>query len=278
MDSIAPPPPASVELSTESLAPKIELPDLSFIRKLFESFKLLVVALDVNANVEYANTYVLKLLGAKSPEEVFGKHWFKEFIPDVQRSDMTQMFRSYLTDHSIGASAVNSIVTLSGEERIVSWNNAVRLDEERNVCGTLSLGVDITEQRRAQAVVAKQARRILELSTPILQIWEGVLLAPLIGEIEGGRAQQLSGLLLEAIVRSGARVVLLDVTGLPQVDAEAAERLMNTIAAARLVGASAIVTGMRPALAHTIVELGVDLSQVTTCGTLMAGLKLALTL
>jgi len=265
-----------VEQTTTFMAPKIVLPDLSLIRDLFEGFKLVAIALDRNGNVEYANRHILELLGAKSPEEVLGKQWFNEFIPEAQRTNLTEMFGAYLAEQSIRATIINPVVTLSGEVRVVAWNNAVRLDNEKNICGMLSLGWDITEQKRAQALVAQQARRILDLSTPILQIWEGVLLAPLVGELEGVRAEQLSGLLLEAIVTSRARVVLLDVTGLPQVDADTAERLMNTIAAARLVGASAIVTGMRPTLARTIVELGVDLSNVTTCGTLMAGLKLAL--
>ncbi|HZF55053.1 MAG TPA: PAS domain S-box protein [Polyangiaceae bacterium] len=262
--------------TTAFAAPKIVLPDLSLVRRLFESFRLAVVAFDVNGNIEHANPFLIDLLGAMGPEDVLGKHWFKEFIPENQRANMTEVFRAVLARQSIGASVENSILTLTGEERFIAWNNVVRLDDEGLVCGTLSLGSDITEQRRAQALVAQQARRILELSTPILQIWEGVLLAPLIGEIEEERAQQLSGLLLQTIVASRARVVLLDVTGLPEVDAETAERLMNTISAARLIGASAIVTGMRPALAQTIVEFGLDLSQVTTCGTLMAGLKLAL--
>ncbi len=135
---------------------------------------------------------------------------------------------------------------------------------------------DITELRRASEVIQRQAQEILEISTPVMQVWQGVLVAPLIGTLDSQRTQQFMERLLERIVETNSPAVLVDITGVPTIDTQTAQHLIDTISAVRLLGAQVILTGVRPPIAQTLVHLGVDLSSVTTRSSLAAGLLVAM--
>ena len=116
---------------------------------------------------------------------------------------------------------------------------------------------------------------MLELSTPVIQIWEEILVSPLIGTIDSARARQIMESLLEMIVATKSSIVIMDITGVPAVDTEVANRLLRTMQAAKLMGAESILTGIGPQISQTIVHLGVDLSGVITRASLRDGLDLA---
>jgi len=116
-------------------------------------------------------------------------------------------------------------------------------------------------------------RKILELSNPIIRLWDGVLVLPLIGIIDSVRGAEMTEALLEGIVKTNASVVIIDVTGVPTVDSEAANGLMKTIEAAKLLGASCVLVGISPEIAQTLVKMGLDLSDVSTRNTLKKGLE-----
>lgn len=139
-----------------------------------------------------------------------------------------------------------------------------------------ALQAEMQERQRAESAVARQAREILELSTPVVQMWEGILALPLIGTLDSQRTQQVMDTLLQRIVQTNAHVVLVDITGVPAIDTETARHLVETISAVRLMGAQAVLTGVRPAIAQTLVHLGTDLSGVITRSSLDAGLRYAL--
>jgi rsbT co-antagonist protein RsbR len=149
------------------------------------------------------------------------------------------------------------------------WNATVLLDE---------LGLYTTEmyQKSREQVIQQQQRELMELSTPVVELWEGVLALPLIGTLDSGRTQVVMENLLEKIVESGAALAIIDITGVPTVDTLVAQHLMKTVAAARLMGADCIISGIRPQIAQTIVHLGVDLSAVTTKASLADAFTLAL--
>jgi rsbT co-antagonist protein RsbR len=126
--------------------------------------------------------------------------------------------------------------------------------------------------------VVEQERSILELSTPVVKLWDEIVLLPLIGVVDTARAQQMIESLLAAIVRANARVVVLDITGVPSVDTSVAQHLIKSVAAAKMLGAEVIVTGVSPEAAQTLVKLCVDLSSMRTRGSLRAGLAEALSL
>ncbi len=140
------------------------------------------------------------------------------------------------------------------------------------------LGLYTTEvfQKSREHVIQHQQRELLELSTPVVQLWENILALPLIGTLDSSRTQVVMESLLEKIVQSGASIAIIDITGVPTVDTLVAQHLMKTVAAARLMGADCIISGIRPQIAQTIVHLGVDLSAVTTKASLADAFAVAL--
>jgi PAS domain S-box-containing protein len=132
---------------------------------------------------------------------------------------------------------------------------------------------DITERKRAERVIWEQQQAMLALSTPVLQIRDQVLVLPLIGTIDSARAAQIVEQILNSIVETQASAVIIDITGVPGIDTFVANHLIKTIQAAKMLGASTIITGISPANAQTLVTLGVDLSMMTTKGNLRSGVK-----
>lgn len=131
-------------------------------------------------------------------------------------------------------------------------------------------------QRSREEVIERQQQELLDLSTPVVQLWEGILALPLIGTLDSERTQVVMESLLEAIVEKEATIAILDITGVPTVDTLVAQHLMKTVSAARLMGAECIISGIRPQIAQTIVHLGVDLGSVITKATLAGALQVAL--
>lgn len=149
-------------------------------------------------------------------------------------------------------------------------------DAAGRIIGASTIARDITEQKRMREALQQRAQEILEVSTPVLQIWEGVVVAPFIGTLDTQRAQQFMERLLERVVETNSSVALLDVTGVPSVDTRTAQHLIETIAAVRLMGAQAVLTGVRPAIAQTLAHLGINLADVVTRSSLAGGLRVAL--
>ena len=131
-------------------------------------------------------------------------------------------------------------------------------------------------QKSRESVIQRQQHELLELSTPVVELWHNVLALPLIGTLDSGRTQVVMQNLLEKIVSSGASIAIIDITGVPTVDTLVAQHLMKTVAAARLMGADCIISGIRPQIAQTIIHLGVDLSAVTTKASLADAFAIAL--
>jgi rsbT co-antagonist protein RsbR len=116
----------------------------------------------------------------------------------------------------------------------------------------------------------------MELSTPVVELWDGILALPLIGTLDSARTQVVMESLLERIVETSAKIAIIEITGVPTVDTLVAQHLLKTVAAARLMGADCIISGIRPQIAQTIVHLGVDLSSVVTKATLADAFRVAL--
>ncbi len=150
------------------------------------------------------------------------------------------------------------------------WTTSLLLDR---------LGLYTTEvyQKGREEVILRQQQEMLELSTPVVKLWDGVLALPMIGTLDSARTQVVMESLLQRIVETEADVAIIDITGVPTVDTLVAQHLIKTITAARLMGAECIISGIRPQIAATIVHLGVDLSGVITKATLADAFKIALT-
>ncbi len=131
-------------------------------------------------------------------------------------------------------------------------------------------------QRTREDIIARQKEDLLELSTPVVKLWDGILALPMIGTLDSARTQIVMESLLERIVATGSETAIIDITGVPTVDTLVAQHLLKTVSAIRLMGAECIVSGIRPQIAQTIVHLGVDLQSVTTKANLSDALALAL--
>src|ERR1700760_3508834 len=140
------------------------------------------------------------------------------------------------------------------------------------------LGLYTTEvfQKTREEVIARQQQDMLELSTPVVKLWDGILALPLIGTLDSARTQIVMESLLQRIVETGSEVAIIDITGVPTVDTLVAQHLIKTVTAARLMGADCIISGIRPQIAQTIVHLGVDLAGVTTKASLADAFSLAM--
>ncbi|OQW31058.1 MAG: anti-anti-sigma factor [Nitrospira sp. SG-bin1] len=149
------------------------------------------------------------------------------------------------------------------------WELTVLLDK---------LGLHTTEvyQKSREEVIARQQQELLELSTPVVQLWDEILALPLIGTLDSARTQVVMENLLQRIVETGARIAVIDITGVPTVDTLVAQHLMKTVSAARLMGADCIISGIRPQIAQTIVHLGVNLNDIITKSTLADAFRIAL--
>ncbi|MEO6626735.1 MAG: STAS domain-containing protein [Burkholderiaceae bacterium] len=133
-----------------------------------------------------------------------------------------------------------------------------------------------TFQRAREEVIARQQQDLLELSTPVIKLWDGVLAVPMIGTLDSNRTQMVMEALLQKIVDTESALAIIDITGVPTVDTLVAQHLLKTVTAIRLMGADCIISGIRPQIAQTIVHLGIDLQSVTTKATLADALALAM--
>ena len=246
-------------------------------RMLVENMKdYAIIILDTNGRVASWNPGSEIIMGYRS-DEIIGQH-FSRFFPseEVQRGRPEKELKVATAE---GRSEDEGWRIRKDRSRF--WSNeviTVLRDQGGTLCGFGKVMRDLTERKRAEEKATLQAREILEISTPVIQIWDGVLMAPLVGTLDSERTQQLMERLLERIVETNSAVALLDVTGVPTIDTRTAQHLAETTTAVRLLGAQAVLTGVRPAIAQTLAHLGVDLGDITTRSSLAAGLRVALDL
>lgn len=149
------------------------------------------------------------------------------------------------------------------------WNATLLLDK---------LGLFTTEmyQKSREGIILRQQEEMLELSTPVVKLWDGVLALPIIGTLDSSRTQTIMESLLQRIVETGSELAIIDITGVPTVDTLTAQHLLKTVTAARLMGAECIISGIRPQIAQTIVHLGVELGDIVTKASLADAFKIAM--
>jgi len=165
---------------------------------------------------------------------------------------------------------------VSGESRRSAEQVALDLWAITELLDRLGLHTVKAYQRSREEVINRQQAEMLELSTPVVKLWDGILALPLIGTLDSARTQVVMESLLQKIVETESQVAIIDITGVPTVDTLVAQHLLKTVTALRLMGADCIVSGVRPQIAQTIVHLGVDLQAVITKANLADALALAL--
>ena len=212
-------------------------------------------------------------------EEIDRPVWapMRELLTDLSRSRARQGFSPSETATFVLSlkqpffDAVQQKLGKSSPEAVAAglWQITVLLDK-------LALLTTESYQKSREEIIARQQHEMLELSTPVVKLWEGILALPLIGTLDSERTQIVMESLLQQIVETGASIAIIDITGVPTVDTLVAQHLLKTVAAGRLMGADCIISGIRPQIAATIVHLGVDLSAVITKASLADAFSLAL--
>jgi rsbT co-antagonist protein RsbR len=216
--------------------------------------------------------------GAGSVTDISGPEWeiAKEFLKEFSATRAKDGFTPSETATFVFSLKQPLFVALRDEFgkdadglMAISWEATELIDK---------LGLFTLEafQKTREDIIARQQQELLELSTPVVRLWENVLALPLIGTLDSARTQIVMQSLLEAIVETRSDFAIIDITGVPVVDTLVAQHLLKTVAAARLMGADCIISGIRPQIAQTIIHLGVDLSDVTTKATLADAFALVL--
>ncbi|MFD8418830.1 STAS domain-containing protein [Streptomyces sp. NPDC059466] len=141
---------------------------------------------------------------------------------------------------------------------------------------TLGLFTIEVYTRTREELISAQAEQLLELSTPVVKLWDGVIGVPLVGTLDSARTMVVMEKMLQALIDTGSEQAIIDITGVPAVDTEVAQHLLKTVVAARLMGAECTISGIRPQIAQTIVALGIDFGDIVTKATLADALRHAL--
>ncbi|MYT73828.1 MULTISPECIES: STAS domain-containing protein [unclassified Streptomyces] len=201
--------------------------------------------------------------------DAFGE--VRSLLVELSRNRARQGFTP--TETAVGVFALKDVLepSLTGDDTAVgSYLALARLLDD--------LGLFTVEEhaRTREEIISSQAEQLLELSTPVVKLWEGVVGVPLVGTLDSARTQVVMEKLLQALVDSNSTQAIIDITGVPTVDTQVAQHLLKTVVAARMMGATCTISGVRPQIAQTLVALGVEFGDIPTKATLADALRLAL--
>ena len=200
----------------------------------------------------------------------------REFLEGISRSRVAQGFSSDETASFIFSLKKPLFAALRADAGKDADALATQVWKATELLDALGLHTVKAFQKSREEVINRQQREMLELSSPVVKLWEGILALPMIGTLDSARTQVVMESLLQKVVETGAQIAILDITGVPTVDTLVAQHLIKTVTALRLMGAECIISGVRPQIAQTIVHLGVDLQGITTKANLADALALAL--
>ncbi|HTC43990.1 MAG TPA: STAS domain-containing protein [Steroidobacteraceae bacterium] len=243
-----------------------------------DSKKARISPQELNAQAEEFLQLLTAVVSSGNPEDSHSAQFkaLQDFLEGLSRSRVQQGFSSAETATFIFSFKKPLFAALRTE----AGSNADELAQEiwtaTKLLDDLGLTTVNTYQRAREEVINRQQQEMLELSTPVVKLWEGILGLPMIGTLDSARTQIVMESLLHKIVETGSEIAIIDITGVPTVDTLVAQHLLKTVTAIRLMGADCIISGVRPQIAQTIVHLGVDLQGVTTKANLADALALAL--
>jgi rsbT co-antagonist protein RsbR len=210
--------------------------------------------------------------------DVDGPEWsaVRELLGNVSRSRGAQGFTPSETAHFVFSLKRPIMARIRAEHGKDASGMADDTQLLTDVLDRLGLYTTEIYQAGREEVIRRHQQDMLELSTPVVKLWEGVLALPMIGTLDSSRTQIVMESLLQRIVETGAEIAIIDITGVPTVDTLTAQHLLKTVTAARLMGAECIISGIRPSIAQTIVHLGVELTGVTTKSSLADAFAVAM--
>lgn len=260
-------------IGDQGLDPEVQA---SMLQALVDTVRdVAIIFLDPDGRVTTWNKAAERLKGWTS-EEIIGQHFSRFYPPEDIAKGKTEM--------ELKTAARDGLYTEEGwrvrKDGTRFWAHVIITalrDKSGNLRGFGKVTRDLSGQRLAEEQIKRQAQEIFDMAVvPVVQVWEGIVLVPLIGTLDSQRTQQLMERLLNRVTETSSPVAILDITGVPAIDTQTAQHLIETVAAVRLLGSEVILTGVRPSIAQTLVHLGIDLSNVMTRASLAAGLRMAL--
>ncbi len=247
-----------------------------------------IFVIDKDHNILMLNRAAAKMVG-KSPGECFDRKCWEIFNTPMCKTPDCTCHRAIKED-----STIRGLSVMHHNDREVPIEYAARplKNVDGKIIGCVEHFIDITDRLEKERIIVKQQEgllkqreedirhlqeEILELSTPVIEIWDGILALPLVGTLDSHRAKLATERLLEAIEKTRSAFVIIDITGVPAVDEEVANHILQTVDAAKLMGSKAVLTGISPHIAKTMAQLGVDMSTITVHGRMSDALHMAIT-
>lgn len=241
-------------------------------RAVLDQVPAIVLAVDTDFDLVLLNAAGCKWFG-KTWENIEGTKCYDNFVTPVCNTPDCPIRQTIDTGEIIHGQTEKQ----AGDAKAIIEYAASPLKNDRGeIVGGVEYVIDVTDKVEAEAKARQLQKDILELSTPVLSLWENILAMPLIGTLDSRRSLDVMEKALTRMAQEKSRVLIVDITGVPVVDTMVANHLIRLSDAVRLMGGESILTGISPATARTIVSLGIDLSHLNTCGTLAQGLELAM--
>ncbi|WP_340820265.1 PAS domain-containing protein [Methanolobus sp. WCC4] len=245
--------------------------DFDITKDVLDQLPCMVMAIDRDYNVLNLNAVGCNWL-EEDLEHVKGRKCYDLVQSPHCRTDNCRVKQAMENDRVF---VWRNEMTAAGRTFPVEYTASPLKDKAGNIVGGLEYVIDITERVKIEAEVRAHSRTIMELSTPVIKLWDGIVILPLVGVIDTMRAQQIIENLLSSIVENEAAVAILDVTGVPMIDTSVAQHILKTVSAGKMLGAEVIITGFSPNVAQTLVTLGVNLGDIKTSGSLRDGVSKA---
>ena len=228
--------------------------------QILEQLPTPVMAVDLDLNLIFMNDAGLKLAG-KDWAEIKGRHCYEIF--DSLHCQTPECRMKQVMD-GIDTCTVRNEAKIDGRSIPIEYTAAALKDKAGNIIGGLEYILDITERVQQEKKLQEQSSTIMEISTPVIKLWDRVIILPVVGVIDSLRAQQMMKTMLKKITETLAKVIILDIAGVATVDTAVANHLIKIAKATKLMGCRCIVSGISPAVAETLVQLGIELGDVTT--------------
>lgn len=228
-----------------------------------------VMAVDRALQLIFTNSAGLKLLG-KSWEEIQNRPCHEIF--NTRHCGTSECRMRQVIDGG-DAYTVRNEIHVNGRVVPMEYTAAALKDDEGNIVGGVEYLLDITERVRQEKKLKEQSRTIMEISTPAIKLWDRIVILPVVGVVDSYRAQQMMNTMLEKIMKTSAKVIILDIQGVAAVDTAVANHLIKIAKATKLMGCRCIISGILPAVAETLVQLGIDLGDIATNSTLQDALS-----
>jgi methyl-accepting chemotaxis protein len=232
------------------------------------------IEFDMDGNILTANDNFLSLLGY-TLKEVKGKHHRIFCEESYAKSQEYKKFWEKLHSGEFDSGEYKRIAKNGREIYIQATYNPI-FDLSGRPMKVLKIATDITEQKRLEEERMKQSALIMEMSTPVMRLWDNILLLPIVGLVDSKRVQLIMETVLQKIVDYQTKVIILDIQGVPSVDSAVANHLIKITKATKLMGCNCIVTGISPEISQALVNLGLELTDIMTQSTLMDGVKTSL--